>query len=624
MAARKPKFFGDPAKHHLLTFQSTVGVFVSDTKQRRVRIGEAFAAVQRIAPYVAVWLVLVGLFALTPLAAVWHAADYAVLENGLGLGRGILPDRSLAIVDLDTSDAGQLRPREIGVLDAVAAAAGFSAQTVHGGPCARAAAHLGPRKQTSGTDTLPSAIVFDIAFTSEASRLQPDCVAPLTAELRELRETGVKIYAAQDLEEANGGGTITGKLEIDPNFEANQDSRIYSELTRAGHTLIASVPDVPGGALFSYPKVLRIPPPSPGGQGVGSCALPIVATGRADDVCLPIMARDDVRDSDTEIVTVGTTQAFHARLLRYAAATRDASAFASRVLLIGDEAIDTAPGDPRSKFEVLSWAASQNIAAASGRPIPRVLVDVPLMLGLAAVALVVSAVAFAVALVLLKRNRLRFAIAAIAGIVVPIGILVVVAQILAANSVLFSQLTFPAIVAAITDGVSLWAAIVAYRRDLLVTQLQSRETAVEERYDVFISYARTVENTKWVEENVLAPLSRVRTAEGKPLRIFFDRQSIKIGYTWYTTLVEGVYGSRFFVPIYSEDYFDRPFCRDELDIAMLRQVGAEAFILPIARRVDGIPTRYARVQFVDANKEPDFIESVIAAITAKRVASVAP
>jgi hypothetical protein len=127
-----------------------------------------------------------------------------------------------------------------------------------------------------------------------------------------------------------------------------------------------------------------------------------------------------------------------------------------------------------------------------------------------------------------------------------------------------------------------------------------------------------------VEENVLAPLSRVRTAEGKPLRIFFDRQSIKIGYTWYTTLVEGVYGSRFFVPIYSEDYFDRPFCRDELDIAMLRQVGAEAFILPIARRVDGIPTRYARVQFVDANKEPDFIESVIAAITAKRVASVAP
>ena len=588
------------------------------------------SALQRVLPYFAVWLALVCIVGFTPLAAVWHAADFAFLENVQHLGTELVPDRDLAIVDLDVTEAGEsdLRRREIGVLDAISAAAGFArSRPASGAPsaCERAAAHRGERS-AAGADasSLPAAIVFDIAFTTQTSRRQPDCVEPLAGEIEQLRKAGVRIYAAQDLENANGGGSITGRFEIDPNFERNQDERIYEQLTGSGHTLITSDPFVPGGALFYYPKALAIPQ-SDGAGSTASCALPIVAVGRADDVCLAIVARGAEDDeSGEQVVTVGPSAAFHEGVRPYADAIAPGADFGNRFVLLGDSAIDTAAGDPRSKFEILSWAVSESVAEARGRPIPRVLIDRWLMLAVALTCALAALATFALASRRLRKRRSRFAFAFVLATLLPLALLSLFAWILRAYGTLYSQLGFPVFAIVATAGVYLWAAVAAARRDLFVTQLQRSETVVAEKYDVFISYARTAENTKWVEDNVLEPLSRVRTPAGKPLRIFFDRQSIKIGYTWYTTLVEGVYGSRFFVPIYSEDYFERPFCRDELDIAMLRQVGAEAFILPIARRTDGIPARYARVQFADANADPHFIDNVIAAIVSQPAVAASP
>ena len=366
---------------------------------------------------------------------------------------------------------------------------------------------------------LPAAVVFDIAFTAETSRRQPDCVAPLVAEIVQLRKAGVKLYAAQDLESANGGGSITGRLELDPDFQQNQDERIYDQLTRSGHTLITSDPYLPGGALFYYPKALAIPSRSAGEGASSSCALPIVAVGRADDVCLPIVASgNEASESDQQVVTVGPSVRFRERVRHDADAVRAAKSFDDRFVLVGDSAIDTAAGDPRSKFEILSWAVNAAVAEARGRPTPRVLIDEPLMLGLAsACALLALGTFLAVTRVFRKRGS-RFAVATALAILVPIALLALGDGILRAYDVLYSQVAFPVFGIVVTTAIALWAAVAAVRRDLFVTQLQRHETAVVEKYDVFISYARTPENTQWVEENVLEPLSAVVGPSGRPLR----------------------------------------------------------------------------------------------------------
>ncbi|GAC1407453.1 MAG: hypothetical protein NVSMB64_14400 [Candidatus Velthaea sp.] len=89
------------------------------------------------------------------------------------------------------------------------------------------------------------------------------------------------------------------------------------------------------------------------------------------------------------------------------------------------------------------------------------------------------------------------------------------------------------------------------------------------RFDVFISYAHSAENTAWVEEHVVAPLSLATGPDGKPLRVFFDRDAISIGMEWYKRLVDSIEGSGYFVPIYSDTYFERYYCRDEIALARL-------------------------------------------------------
>jgi hypothetical protein len=581
----------------------------------------------RIGPYVIVWVTLVLVVAFTPLAIVWHGADYWILARVLHLGEGLAPDRDLAIVDLDVPDGGStaaLRSREIAFADALNAAGGFAPVATRSGSCPSAARHLGPRKlDTAEAPSAPAAVVFDISFSAEASRVEPGCVDPLVRELHALRMLGVKVYAAQDLESTNGGGSITGRFQIDPNFERNQDPRIYAQITQSGHTLFTSDPELPGGPLFYYPKVVRIPSAAGGDAGVtGSCALPIVTAGRSEDVCLSLLSQDPDSEAADEVVALGTTAAFHAAVTPFAQAVAHAGALAGKVVLVGDEAIDTAPGDPRSKFEVLAWALSQSLADVHGRPAPRVLIDTTVMLALSLLGAFLGLGAFLFGFATLRRSRLRLPAAVGLGLALPLAVIAATEAVFLAHAQLYSQLSLPIFTVLATVGVAFWGATNALKRDLLVTQLQARETSVAQRYDVFISYARTAENSKWVEEHLLAPLSQLRTPGGAPLRIFFDRQSIKIGYSWYTTIVEAVYGSRFFIPVYSEGYFDRPFCRDELDIAMLRQVELGSFILPVARVRDGIPTRYARVQFVDA-ADPEFFEAIAAALVQTPVAQPA-
>jgi TIR domain len=575
----------------------------------------ATAALRRFVPYAAVWLCLVLIVALTPLGNLWHEADSWVLQVPLALGNGLTLDRGLSVVDLDVgSDLGaaDLRAHEVVLLDAINAAAGVGAKPHPGaakGSCAANAVHVGaiPPPDPAGLRPKPDSIVFDIAFLKANSAASPQCVAPLIAELHAAELTGVKIYGALDLENPNSGGSISGNIELDPNYEDNHDERIYAEFAGKGHTEFSADPTRRATPLIYYPKVVIMPAAGSGTAGsVAPCALPIVAVGQADDQCLPLISLNQQAEVVNVVVPLGAGTSFERTRTLYEQAVRKPAALAGQLVLIGDERIDYAAGDPRSKFEMLAWAMSQSLASLHGRPYPRVLIDENIMLALAIGGAILAFAAFAFVFTLLRGKRFRLVAATIFSLAVPSAAIAAVVAFLGSQNELYSQVGLPSLAVLITAGVSLWAGIASIRGDLFVTSLQDHTKAVAERYDVFISYARTPENAAWVEEHVLGPLARARMPDGKPLRIFFDRQSIKVGFSWYKTIVESIYGSRFFLPVYSEGYFDRPFCREEMDIAMLRQVEMGTFVLP---------DRYVRTQFVDIEREPAFIDEIIRIIT---------
>jgi hypothetical protein len=589
-----------------------------------MQLASVTAALRRAGPHVAVWLCLVLIVAFSPLQSLWHRADFALLGGPLHLGDGLDLDRGLSVVDLEVganSSPLDLRSHEVALLDAINAAAGISAVPHRGNvpsdSCAASAVHVGTLSpQGSAARTKPDAVVFDVAFLKANSALVPQCTRPLVEELHAAQAAGIKIYGVVDIENPNAGGSITGGLQLDPDYELNHDASIYAEFTGTGHSEFAADPDRPQTPVIYYPKVV-IMPPSAGGKsgGTSPCAIPIVAVGQADDQCLPLLGGGQQDENVNVVVPLGKTEAFERARLPYTDAIRKPSVLDGQIVLVGDEKIDYSPGDPRSKFEMLAWATSQSIASLHGRPYPRVLVDVTVMLALAIGGCALALGGFATIFYVRRGKALRLPLATLAGLAVPGVALYAVEATLVAHDQVFSQLTFPVLAILITVGVSLWTAIAAIRRDLFVMSLHDRTAAVAERYDVFISYARPPENAAWVEEHVLGPLSRAKMPDGRPLRVFFDRQSIKVGFGWYTTIVESIYGSRFFLPVYSEGYFDRPFCREEMDIAFLRQVEMGTFVLPVARVVTGIPERYARTQFVDVARYPDFMDDIIRIIT---------
>jgi hypothetical protein len=583
----------------------------------------AGAALRHFGPYVAVWLLLVLMVALTPLTNLWHKWDFWLLQVPLQLGNGLALDRELSVVDLDVDSASkvaEIRARQIALLDAMNAEAGAApaarAAGVAAGSCAPSVLHVGPLSGAlAGPRPKPEAVVFDVAFLKANSALVSQCVRPLVEELHAARMAGIKIYGAMDIESPNAGGSISGNLQLDPGYELNHDERVYAEFNGTGHTEFFADSDRPATPLVYYPKVVIMPVAESGSGEVAPCALPIVTVGQAADECLPLLGMNQQDEVANVIVPLGASAVFERARLSYAQAIRNPSVLGDKIVLIGDERIDSSAGDARSKFEMLAWAMSQSVAGVRSRPYPRVLVDVNTMLGLAIGGSILALASFVYFLNHRRGKPLRLVVATLFALAVPAAAIFAVEANLIAHNELYSQLTLPALTILITIGVAVWAASAAIKRDLFVTALQGRNTGIAERYDVFISYAREPENAAWVKERILGPLSRATMPDGKSLRIFFDTDSIKVGFGWYTTIVDSIYGSRFFVPVYSEGYFDRPFCRDEMEIAMLRQVEIGDFILPVARVATGVPARYARMQFIDVAREPAFMGEIIRIIT---------
>jgi len=130
---------------------------------------------------------------------------------------------------------------------------------------------------------------------------------------------------------------------------------------------------------------------------------------------------------------------------------------------------------------------------------------------------------------------------------------------------------------------------------------------------VFIIYSHS--QGDWVFKNVYEPLAAFRKPNGEKLNIFFDKNSIGIGEAFTSKYMWAIVDTKNFIAVLSEDYYKKNHCRNELDCAVKRMVEKLLKIQMIAFSFEAVPEAYNCFNFVDKNKNPDFIESIKAMLT---------
>ncbi|HXW52404.1 MAG TPA: toll/interleukin-1 receptor domain-containing protein, partial [Candidatus Acidoferrales bacterium] len=174
----------------------------------------------------------------------------------------------------------------------------------------------------------------------------------------------------------------------------------------------------------------------------------------------------------------------------------------------------------------------------------------------------------------------------------------------------------------ISLGMIVAAALCGVRGNQIEWQLRNAidTTAAPEQhdYDVFISYAH--EELTWVLEHVYDPFRNARRQDGSKLSIFFDTSTIRVGTAWQDNIALAIDGSRFIVPVYSEAYFQKPYCRFEIKRAHRKWINAgeqSRCVLPIMRGHPAILKTVDDIQAVSIDDQPDIVERIIAEVVSR-------
>lgn len=452
---------------------------------------------------------------------------------------------------------------------------------------------------------VPSVVVLDVWFAADASGGEA-----ILAGIAALRARGARVVGAVNLIERHG------QRSQDP--LARHDARIYRHaLDGYGHTELHY-----HYGVLSYER--DVPIRAAGDStGLVTEALP----------ALPLVAVLDPTRVDALpaalVVPVGDDRAFDARVTRIAttglpleaAERRQLAAVAAAThVIVGSFAADSDNVLSRPGPLLIAWAMSDLLAGRTSEhraPLNRP--GVALLLALAA-ALGAGAAAVGAFHVLRARvaspNWYRLALACLLlGCLAGVALLLT-AQAIALSSAQFVPLAWPA-------SCALLAALLATRAnrrwiDDARVRIEQQQADVERaiRYDVFVSYAHDPpENSEWVREHVVRPLAQMSAPDGRRLRIFFDERSIEVGRAWKREIELALLGSRCVVPIYSERYFDRPYCREEIELADQLRIEGRLELLPVARIASGIPERFLRkVQYLDATGGRDVTERLLARV----------
>jgi len=439
-----------------------------------------------------------------------------------------------------------------------------------------------------GAQGRPQAVLLDIAFGREVEGIEH-----VTSGLEKLAKAGVKRYAAIDLSAkrpfAGTVDSLSAPLRyVDgvahTQFQQRSGVLVYaSELHRTDGTVISAMPIRVAKDLFGRPEA-------------ATEETITVRIGPKDAHLLHTLKWQRRADKQQRL----------SPLVESVPASID-----KHLVIVGSLDEDSNRFAGRSGPELLAWALLARMARTDAAVGPRPLDSPVLFAGLLIVLPAGSVFAFRVLRSWLGGQRRRTWSAA-AAILLGLCCLVILVAALFALGRLYTQVTLVFI--GIVVSVAL-AGFSVFHRELLASleaDLESGKLQTAETYDVFISYSREASNAKWVEEHVYKPLLAARRADGTPLNIFFDTRNIRVGDFWYRRLALAVAASRYFVPVYSDDYFDKAFCVHELTLALARSAQKAQFILPLLRTAKPIPPGYDHIQHIDVATQPQFIEEVVA------------
>ncbi|NML16782.1 toll/interleukin-1 receptor domain-containing protein [Azohydromonas caseinilytica] len=173
---------------------------------------------------------------------------------------------------------------------------------------------------------------------------------------------------------------------------------------------------------------------------------------------------------------------------------------------------------------------------------------------------------------------------------------VLVAGLQATAYIVFPHVMFVVLASLAAVALSCHLTHLRLRDRALQENVSERSTGPLPAYDLFLSYSRTPSaNAAWAAALHRALLRQ--QVDGRPLKVFFDKKSIHVGAQWYFTLAEAIECSRFFVAIYSNEYFHKNFCRFELSKAVIKAIRAQEFkIFPILKDPVAVPIAFNHLQ----------------------------
>jgi hypothetical protein len=453
-------------------------------------------------------------------------------------------------------------------------------------------AHFFNRLSLLPASQLPDKIILDFSFDIKDASAHAS--NDFEASLRRLPKS-IALFGVQNppLDQIFGQD-VTGKGDVH-SFDAfvhSIDPLIYRWFTAgSGHTTFDSVV---GPNIVSYESCLTFPT-SDGSRQIR--ALPVIVAQASD------LSVASCNPPTRFFLPLGPNPSFPAHPLKLNGSV-DYSLLPGATVVIGSTSSDTkGQVDGVSNPEILAWAIG-----TGSRPMTVTPLQTPLAAAVMGVDLV-NAMIFLALITLLSQVRLKNRliepwIAAFGASTITLSCGIALELFFVSRGTINPQVTLPAFSIVATSLIAaVW--LRGARRRITPPLPPTYD------WDVFISYAR--DDRRWVEQNVLAVLKGKALEGGQPLKIFLDTKSIEISDVWMDKIALSIIGSRSFVAVYSEKYFESDFCKYELRVAYSRLVGshnADQTIFPLLHGNPTVPVQYRDIQMADLADDPAAVEKI--------------
>ena len=452
----------------------------------------------------------------------------------------------------------------------------------------------------------PHAVALDISF---GPCLSKPCDAnwtsartALVTALRSAAAAGIEVYATEEVP-VDASDQVIGA-------PPPHDDVVYAQLKGAAHTGFTIVP----GSRFLFYRVCYAPSNGLDHDewAMATRMLPGFDPSQpCDTEHRPVLVGPKIAAAPPAVYQIDPSAPFP-----------KGADLAGKYVILGTMRFDRPSYSDRSGPELVAWALTDELAlqqsAVSLQGYYQAKPQNGMLLFLIPLFSAIVVLAFVAIYFTTRRLKLRSARRFLPWIAALVALLAGIVVFGAFEFWMFASREIQPQVTLISIGMLLASVLCAVRAQ----QIEFEESATIEvpqtekyDYDVFVSYAH--EEGAWVFEHVYAPLRDAKTVDGRSLSIFFDTSTIRVGSAWQDKIALAIDASRFIVAVYSETYFQKPYCRFEIRRAHRKWIGAgeqSRCVLPIMRGHPVILQAVDDIQAKSVDDDPEVVQKIVAEI----------